>query len=353
MWEAPLGQFSGILPPFNLEADAGDGYVSLSWENPFYTNEISRYNVYRDGEIIFFTNETEFTDIDIVNDTIYNYYITSVNNIGEESLASNTVLAEPKGPKTIPYSEDFENGDGDWQYKNTIADWRLGNASDFAMTHVDGNQTSFFGISSIIAGQGTHTTDSLISPIFDLSTHNYLSLSFDYVLRKFIDYDKLWLLYRTSENSDWTEIAYLPRSGVHWGNWISHSIDLPVGAISSTTQIAFYYDDSNVYSYGAGIDNVQIFENTSSINDPVLSENLKIFPNPNKGEFEINFKQVTPAAINIQIYSSNGKKVYERYFNPSSEVFSKRISISELPVGIYHLRLVTSNNIYLRKITLY
>jgi len=352
LWEAPLGQFSGILPPYKLVAESGDGYVTLNWKEPFYNDDITGYNIYRDDEIITFSSLTEFTDISIANETQYKYYVTAVNNIGIESSQSNEVNAHPKGPKTIPYTEDFENGNGDWQYNNTIADWRLGIASDFMMEHNTANQTIFFGISSIQAGSGTHTTDTLISPIFDLSNYTNLTLSFDYVLRQFLDYDKLKVLYRPSNNVEWIEITDLPRSGGHWGSWTNYNLDLPLQAMTSTTQIAFQYDDSDVYAYGAGIDNVQIFENTSKVLDNKSISQLLIFPNPNEGEFEINLKNIRPGEIKIKVFSTDGKKIYDRLFLSDTEDFKTKIILSEQTKGIYQIMIQSGNNIYYRKITL-
>ena len=352
LWEAPLGPFSGILQPYNLSAEAGDGFVTLSWNESFYTENINGYNIYRNEEIIYFSTIPEYTDVTIVNDSVYTYYITAVNNVGEESLSSNTVIAEPRGPISIPYSEDFENGDAYWEYLNTVADWRLGTATDLGMEHNEANQTNFFGISSIMAGHGTHATDSLISPIIDLSAYSNITLSFDYVLRKFLNYDRLWVLYRVSENSDWLEIADLPRSGGHWGSWVNYNIDLPAGAMTSTTQIAFYYDDSDQYSYGAGIDNVQIFENTSSVYDIELNKQLKIFPNPNDGEFDVVFISEHPDDIFISVFNTEGKRVFNKEYKNTGREFSRKINLSDQPKGIYQIRIITGNKIVVRKITL-
>ena len=352
LWEAPLGPFTGILQPYNLRAEAGDAYVTLSWNESFYTENINGYNIYRNENIIYFSTIPEYTDVTIVNDSVYTYYITAVNNVGEESLSSNTVIAEPRGPISIPYTEDFENGDAYWEYLNTVADWRLGTAADLGMEHLEANQTYFFGINSSIAGQGTHTTDSLISPIIDLSAYSNITLSFDYVLKKWMNYDRLWILYRVSENSDWLEIADLPRSGGHWGSWVNYNIDLPAGAMTSTTQIAFYYDDSDQYSYGAGIDNVQIFENTSSVYDIELNKQLKIFPNPNDGEFDVVFISEHPDDIFISVFNTEGKRVFNKEYKNTGREFSRKINLSDQPKGIYQLRIVVDNKIVVRKITL-
>ena len=352
LWEAPLGHFSDVLPPYNLETEAFNAYVTLEWEGPFYTSDISGYNIYRDGEIIFFSTVSEYTDVTIINDSIYYYYVTSVNSIGTESQISNTVIAEPIGPKTIPYTEDFENGDDNWEYKNTITGWKQGTSTDLGMEHAEANQTSFFGINSVVAGNGKHTTDSLISPVIDLSSYINITLSFDYLLRKFLNYDRLWILYRVSENSDWIEIADLPRSGGNWGSWKNHSIDLPIGAMTSTTQFAFYYDDSDTYAYGAGIDNINIYENTNSVKILEFTGFLDIYPNPNNGEFEILFSSVISSDVQIIVYNIEGKRIFEKNYKNFTSEFRQKINLGNQAKGIYQLRIINGVNSVSRQITI-
>ncbi|MFC2122029.1 WD40/YVTN/BNR-like repeat-containing protein, partial [Bacteroidota bacterium] len=49
LWESPLGAFNGILAPAGLNAESGNGIVSLSWKEPFYHDDVSGYNIYRNG----------------------------------------------------------------------------------------------------------------------------------------------------------------------------------------------------------------------------------------------------------------------------------------------------------------
>jgi len=349
LWEAPLGPFSGILPASGLVAESAYGFITLMWRKPFYTNDTEGYNIYRNNEIISFSTEPEFSDSTVINDSTYTYYVKAVNLNGEESERSNIVTAYPKSPKTIPYSQDFENGNDDWEYKNAISGWRLGNAEELTMVNNDGNQTTFFGINSLAAGQSVHVHDSLISPVFDLSTHIYLTLSFDYVLRRFMDFDRLWILYRISKDTEWIEIAELNPTG-NWNSWLNFSLDIPAGAISSTTQFLFYYNDNNEIGYGAGIDNFKIFENTTDINDLLTNKQLNIFPNPNSGEFEILFINDNPSDVLLSVYSLEGKKIFERNFEQSASELRERINLSNQPKGIYQLRIISGNKIFNSKI---
>lgn len=353
LWESPLGPYDGAIPPYNLTADPGNAVVTLVWKISDYQEDLAGFNIYRDSAYIGFTTTTEYSDISPENEIIYSYYVTTVREGGFESDPSNIIITKPKGPIVLPYNEDFDEGDADWEYLNVKSGWKYGTAADLNMEHNAGNQTDFFGISSVDAGATTHTHDYLISPIIDLSTFSYVTLSFDYVLRAFLSYDKLFVLYRTIENGEWMEIEELNKTIGGWNGWKNYSLDIPSAAMTSTTQIAFYYTDSEEFAWGAGIDNVQIYQNTSSIYDIELDKQLKIFPNPNNGEFEISFNSDKPSDIKITIYNIEGKKVFKNNFEIQTREFRKNFSLTDLPKGIYQLRVLTDNKLVNRKITLF
>ncbi|MBW6515053.1 MAG: fibronectin type III domain-containing protein [Candidatus Cloacimonetes bacterium] len=93
-------QFIGLeLPsPENLVAEAGDGIVNLSWDEPDFSGAVNLlgYHTYRDGTLmtIGIVEGNEFSDTDVVNGTIYTYYVTAVYLEGE-SDPSNIVEALP------------------------------------------------------------------------------------------------------------------------------------------------------------------------------------------------------------------------------------------------------------------
>jgi hypothetical protein len=110
-----------LYPPENLVAEAGDGIVGLSWNEPDMPTiltaraaelssthqsssssrnirlELEGYNIYRDNSMINteLVIDTEYTDTDVVNGVTYEYYVTAVYDEGE-SDASNTAAATPE-----------------------------------------------------------------------------------------------------------------------------------------------------------------------------------------------------------------------------------------------------------------
>ena len=88
------------LPPQNLQAKAGNGYVNLTWSAPLDDggSHITGYRIYRNGVLIATVpaNQFWYKDSNVVNGQTYTYYVTAVNSVGE-SDKSNEVQATPGG----------------------------------------------------------------------------------------------------------------------------------------------------------------------------------------------------------------------------------------------------------------
>ena len=81
-----------LSTPQNLMVIPGPGQLNLSWQ-PHQDNEQTQFNIYKDGEFLVTTTELEFTDNDVVHNTDYCYYVTSIYDLGE-SGPSNTACSQ-------------------------------------------------------------------------------------------------------------------------------------------------------------------------------------------------------------------------------------------------------------------
>ncbi len=96
-----------LIPPQNLTAEAGAGYVTLYWEEPAEDLISSRvlmgYNVYRDGNQINPVIQTDlsYTDETVTNGVLYNYHTKAVYT-GGLSEPSNSVPIAPSIPALYP-----------------------------------------------------------------------------------------------------------------------------------------------------------------------------------------------------------------------------------------------------------
>jgi hypothetical protein len=93
---------TSLQPPNVFSAEGGDGKVKLSWNS---VAGASGYSLYRSDaqdtgfELvnIYPIESTDFEDTQVENGKTYYYYITSVDDNGVESTASETKSATPEG----------------------------------------------------------------------------------------------------------------------------------------------------------------------------------------------------------------------------------------------------------------
>src|ERR1035437_1968830 len=83
------------------------------------------------------------------------------------------------------------------------------------------------------------------------------------------------------------------------------------------------------------------------------SNSLKLFPNPNYGEFTFLCNVKTGEKIKIEVYNSSGEKIYEQNDISSDNIYIKKISIGKVSSGIYYLRVVTQLNILSGKLIIF
>ncbi|MBN1763637.1 MAG: hypothetical protein JW860_00100 [Sedimentisphaerales bacterium] len=108
--------------PTGLTADAGNGFVELTWDdNP--ENDLAGYYVFRSTSSSSGFSQLnhlplrkpDYIDYDVTNLTTYYYYVMAVNMDSIESFNSDMVSALPHdGTHLILSSADFENGFGEW-----------------------------------------------------------------------------------------------------------------------------------------------------------------------------------------------------------------------------------------------
>lgn len=77
---------------------------------------------------------------------------------------------------------------------------------------------------------------------------------------------------------------------------------------------------------------------------------LCIFPNPSAGYINILYRRSTDNDLTIKIFNSQGRHIYiKRFYDLSREM----IDISYLPAGIYYLKAIGEQHIYMKKLVIY
>ncbi|MBT3244427.1 MAG: T9SS type A sorting domain-containing protein [Bacteroidetes bacterium] len=351
LWEVVLAPAEAILPPVLLTASASTGLVELEWQAPFYPQNISDYNVYREEELIATVTGKTYLDREIENDVTYEYYVTANYISIGESQKSNRAQATPLATIYLPYEQDFEIGHGGWNAKFSLDGWNYGRSSELNIT---GNNGSFFGINSGMAGEGIHVSDYLYTPKIDLSSYanNPVTVRFKYTLRLYMDYDHLYFVWKTPEGDRWNIQEEITKpSGFGWP-WAEKEIDLPVEALVADVQFGFLYDDNNEHGWGAGIDDFQLFVNTTSIFDLELASRVTVFPNPNNGHFEVKITDSKPGTLSLEVSDLAGRTIYSKSYPAGTINVSEAIDLTKYSNGLYNLTIRNGNAVYVTKLTI-
>ena len=66
---------------------------------------------------------------------------------------------------------------------------------------------------------------------------------------------------------------------------------------------------------------------------------FKIFPNPNKGEFNIKLKTSKSNEIKIEVYDLRGRSIYKNNYKTTDDSFNENIILNNVQAGLYILNL--------------
>ncbi|WP_242203069.1 zinc-dependent metalloprotease [Aestuariivivens insulae] len=120
------------------------------------------------------------------------------------------------------------------------------------------------------------------------------------------------------------------------GNWTLGIIDLADG--DTGTLNSWYIE---LCTTSLTLDN-PAFNNISS---------LKIFPNPNKGEFTITLKGSLSNLIKVEVFDIRGRQIYNNSYKGSGD-FNETISLKNAQTGIYILNVNDGNRQSTKKIVI-
>ncbi|MFB6306465.1 MAG: T9SS type A sorting domain-containing protein, partial [Flavobacteriales bacterium] len=77
--------------------------------------------------------------------------------------------------------------------------------------------------------------------------------------------------------------------------------------------------------------------------------NLKVYPNPTKGYFNIQLNSETAQKMMLSLYNNMGKKVYDKEIHEAKNI-NRKVDLRSLAKGIYFLKIKTENNTYSKKV---
>ena len=349
MWETSLAPAEVILPPTMLQAYVEEQEVELTWLAPFYAQNVVNYQIIRNGEVLTTFNGLNYVDNTVEEDVDYTYEIVAVYAGNILSSASNQVSVSIIGDIEIPYHQTFDHSKGGWNAKNSIEGWMHGTAEEL---QISGREGKFFGANSFAAGAGFHVTDYLYTPSIDLSAYagQTITLRFASTMRQFRRFDKFSVWFRPQPEAEWQLLKEMsPLSNAAW-IWDTTQIDLPEEAMTDKMQIGFFYDDSKEYAWGAAVDDVELFHNTTSIQTIDQLATLRVYPNPSHGEFvfEMNSK---PGTYTLRVINNTGQVVREIIRTSDNGNLTENLDLTREPKGVYYLLISSPDGEWKEKLT--
>ena len=80
---------------------------------------------------------------------------------------------------------------------------------------------------------------------------------------------------------------------------------------------------------------IEICSTTATLNTPENTlTDFSIFPNPNNGNFTLQFSKAATSAIEVTVFDMRGRKIFENSYN-SEGAFNENIQLNNAQTGIY------------------
>ena len=143
----------------------------------------------------------------------------------------------------------------------------------------------------------------------------------------------------TPNPTTWTTIA----SGV--ANNGSYAVTIPSSTPASTTCRFMVKAVGNVFLAV----NSKNFAITALANETFGLNNFSLFPNPNKGNFSVQFDSTSTNDIEITVHDIRGRNIFERTY-PNTGMFSQNLQLDTVQSGVYLVTVKDGDKKVVKKI---
>ena len=89
-----------------------------------------------------------------------------------------------------------------------------------------------------------------------------------------------------------------------------------------------------------------------TVDNKLEMDNMKMYPNPNDGKFNLNFNLKNKADAEVTVYDMQGKQVYNEKLPNFTGEYNKPIDISSNAKGIYFVKIQQGKHTQVKKISL-
>ena len=140
-----------------------------------------------------------------------------------------------------------------------------------------------------------------------------------------------------------------PAGGTYTGTAVSGGVFTPSSAPIGPHAITYTVTDSGCSN--SAIDTIDVTYCTGllSLNNPMM---VDLYPNPSNGNFELVITNAAAGDFNIDVVDMDGRKIVEAMHETAQAQYMKRFDLSALAKGVYFVRVITSNEIIIKRIVL-
>lgn len=324
---SPIQAFMGAEIEFSTKVVSVDPITEYNWTfqngNPSTSNEANPV---------------------VVWNTEGNFSITlTVSNInGQSSLKTKSInVVDCSEPVSVfPWTETFEEtsdsrkcwtqvqeqGDHVWTYAT-------GAGAGAITTAYQGTRNARFTSSS-----GGPFITKLVTPIIHLDSDYSYTLDFWHAQEFWSpDQNELKVYYKTSQSSNWVQIAHYSTNVASWTN---RQMELPNP--TATYQLAF--EGINKWGRANVLDNVRITKNASTDVTELFANKISLYPNPAENQFTIENAE---GAL-ISIYNIAGQNVMNIFIDSNTV----NIDMSSFEAGTYFLNIVKESKTTNKKLVI-
>ena len=96
-----------------------------------------------------------------------------------------------------------------------------------------------------------------------------------------------------------------------------------------------------------------VVDNTVGVASVDLQNAVKIFPNPNSGEFNVELNSAISSDYTIELRNLLGQIIYNEELKSFSGKYTKRFDVKAYGVGLYMINVHSNDKQLLRKIVVY
>jgi hypothetical protein len=120
-----------------------------------------------------------------------------------------------------------------------------------------------------------------------------------------------------------------------------------------------YTDDACMYMFTAGQATRMLawynliktqLSTTALANETFLENQFSLYPNPNKGSFTIEFKELANS-FSVEVFDITGKTIYENNYDQSSNLL-QLINLDNVTSGVYFINVKSDKGLVTKKLVI-